>query len=890
MLTAEIKRRFLQFFESKGHTVVPSASLVSEDPTVMFTIAGMVPFIPYMTGVVPAPYPRATSVQKCIRTNDIEEVGKTPRHGTFFQMGGNFSFGDYFKREAIEYAYTFLTTPQDRGGLGFDPDDLWVTVYKNDEEAFNYWLEISDIPAERIQRLGADTNFWSAGKPGGPAGPDSEIFFDRGPEYGVDGGPATDDDRYVEIWNLVFMQYERGADNGDGTFELLGELPRKNIDTGIGLERIAFLLQGVDNMYETDQVRPVLDRAAELAGRAYGQDAADDVRLRVVADHVRSSLMLISDGVQPSNEGRGYILRRLLRRVIRNMRLLGVQTATFPELFPVSMNAMKDAYPEVEREFDRISRIAYAEEQTFLRTLEQGDAIFAEAAKQATASGAKSIDPAVAFKLHDTFGFPIDLTVEMAEEAGLGVNREKFDALMREQVERAKADARARRGALADLSVYSEFRAKGETAFVGYENLEATSQVIGIIADGQSVASAGAGQTVEIMLAETALYAEAGGQDADHGWLRSATGGFEARVLDVQKPVPGLIAHTVEITDGMIAVDDEVESIVDAHYRRQASEAHTATHLIHAALRDTLGPDAHQTGSYNKAGYMRLDFGWSEPLSAATRSELEEITNGAVRDDFEVVTREMALDDAKALGARALFGEKYGSVVRMVEIGGAWSRELCGGTHVATTAQVGLVNLIGESSVGATNRRVEAFVGQDAFADFAIERALVRELTSGLRVPREQVADRVSSLVNELKAANKKIAELESAKLRDRLPELLDAAEQIGDIRLVASFLGTVAGADDVRSLALEARERLGSDAAVVAFIGDANGKPSVVVATNEAARALGANAGAMVKNASKLLGGGGGGKPDVAQGGGQNVSEHAAALHAIRELLAAQA
>lgn len=886
MLTAEIKRRFLDFFESKGHTVVPSASLVSEDPTVMFTIAGMVPFIPYMTGVVPAPYPRATSVQKCIRTNDIEEVGKTPRHGTFFQMGGNFSFGDYFKREAIQFAYTFLTTSQADGGLGFNPDDLWVTVYKDDDEAFNIWLEVSEIPAERIQRLGADTNFWSAGKPGGPAGPDSEIFFDRGPEYGVDGGPATDDDRYVEIWNLVFMQYERGADNGDGTFELLGELPKKNIDTGIGLERIAFLLQGVDNMYETDQVRPVLDRAAQLSGRSYGSNADDDVRMRVVADHVRSALMLISDGVQPGNEGRGYILRRLLRRVIRNMRLLGVESATFPELFPVSMNAMKDAYPELARDFDRISRIAYAEEQTFLRTLEQGDAIFAEAAAQAAASGSSALDGAIAFKLHDTFGFPIDLTMEMAAEAGLSVNRDRFDALMREQVERAKADARARRGALADLTVYSEFRAKGETAFVGYDNLEATSHVIGIIADGQSVTSATVGQTVEIILAETALYAESGGQDADHGSLRSATGGFEGQVLDVQKPVPGLVAHTVNIVAGTIAVDDEVESIVDAAYRRQASEAHSATHLIHAALRDTLGPDAHQTGSYNKAGYMRLDFGWSEPLSLETRSELEEITNRAVRLDYEVITREMTLDDAKALGARALFGEKYGSVVRMVEMGGAWSRELCGGTHVDSTAQIGIVNLIGESSVGATNRRVEAFVGRDAFADFAAERALVRELTAGLRVPRDQVADRVAALVNDLKIANKKIAELESAKLRDRLPEILSAAEQLGDTRFVGVFLGTVAGADDVRSLALEARERLGSEAAVVAFIGEANGKPSVVVATNEAARANGANAGAMVKVASKVLGGGGGGKPDVAQGGGQDASQHALAIAAIREQL----
>ncbi|MFD2758927.1 alanine--tRNA ligase [Gulosibacter faecalis] len=888
MLTAEIKRRFLTYFEERGHTVVPSASLVSDDPTVMFTIAGMVPFIPYMTGMVPAPYPRATSVQKCIRTNDIEEVGKTPRHGTFFQMGGNFSFGDYFKREAIEFAYTFLTMPTSEGGLGFNHEDLWVTVYKGDEEAYEAWLELSEIPAERIQKLGEDTNYWSAGKPGGPAGPDSEIFFDRGPEYGVDGGPATDDDRYVEIWNLVFMQYERGADLGDGTFELLGDLPQRNIDTGIGLERIAFLLQGVDNMYETDQVRPVLDRASELSGRAYGANHDDDVRLRVVADHVRSSLMLISDGVQPSNEGRGYILRRLLRRVVRNMRLLGVETATFPELFPVSMAAMRDAYPEVEADFDRISRIAYAEETTFLRTLAQGNAIFDEAVARASDAGSTVLDGATAFKLHDTFGFPIDLTLEMAEESGLRVNREKFDELMLAQVERAKADARARRSSLADLTVYREFRGLGETAFVGYDALETESEVLGIIVDGASVTAARAGDTAELIVGETTLYAEAGGQDADQGWLRSPAGGFSSRVLDVQRPVQGLIAHTVEVTEGEIGVGDRVETVVDGRYRRQASEAHTATHLIHAALRDTLGADAHQTGSYNKAGYMRLDFSWSDALSGETRSEIEEIANGAVRRDYEVITREMSLDDAKALGARALFGEKYGSRVRMVEIGGEWSRELCGGTHVDTSAQVGIVNLVGESSVGATNRRVEALVGRTAFEEFATERALVRELSTGLRVPREQVTTRVHDLLGELKQAQKRIAELESAQLRARIPELLATAERVGDVTFIGAWLGTVGGADDVRQLTLELRERLGSEAAVVALIGAANDKPSVVVATNQAARDAGANAGALVKAASGALGGGGGGKPDVAQGGGQDASKHAEAIAAVTAALRA--
>ncbi len=450
---------------------MPSASLVSDDPTLLFTVAGMVPFVPYLTGVVPAPFPRATSVQKCIRTLDIEEVGRTPRHGTFFQMNGNFSFGDYFKEQAIAYAWELLTTSEADGGLGFSPDDLWVTVYHEDDEARQAWKRIAGLPDERIQGLGRDTNYWHTGQPG-PAGPCSEIFFDRGPAYGADGGPATDDDRYVEIWNLVFMQYLRGAGTGKSDFEILGDLPKKNIDTGMGLERVAFLKQGVENMYEIDQVRPVLDRAAELSGRRYGADHEDDVRMRIVADHVRSSLMLMSDGVRPSNEGRGYILRRLMRRTVRAMRLMGVDAATFGELFPASRDAMKAAYPEVSDDFDRISRLAYAEEETFLRTLSGGTTILDVAVGETKAKGGERIAGDTAFLLHDTFGFPIDLTLEMAEENGLTVDREAFDRLMLEQRTRAKADAKSKKTALADLTVYSEFRAAGETRFTGYDELE----------------------------------------------------------------------------------------------------------------------------------------------------------------------------------------------------------------------------------------------------------------------------------------------------------------------------------------------------------------------------------------------------------------------------------
>ncbi|GGK85485.1 alanine--tRNA ligase [Salinibacterium xinjiangense] len=878
MYTADIQSRWLNFFGDRGHTIVPSASLVSDDPTLLFTVAGMVPFVPYLTGLVPAPYPRATSVQKCIRTLDIEEVGKTPRHGTFFQMNGNFSFGDYFKEQAIEYAWELLTNSESAGGFGFDEKDLWVTVYKDDDDAVNFWKKTAGLPDERIQRLDMDTNYWSTGQPG-PAGPCSEIFFDRGPSYGRDGGPATDDDRYVEIWNLVFMQYLRGEGSGKN-FEILGELPSQNIDTGMGMERVAFIKQGVENMYEIDQVRPVLDRAAELSGRRYGASLEDDVRMRVIADHVRSSLMLMSDGVTPANEGRGYILRRLLRRTVRSMRLLGVEDPTFAELFPASRDAMKAQYPEVASDFDRISRLAVAEEETFLRTLASGTTILDVAVARTQQAGAVQLPTDTAFLLHDTYGFPIDLTLEIADEAGLSIDRAGFDALMNHQRTLAKADAKSKKQHLADLSVYSAFRAKGETTFTGYDHLDTESSVLGLIVDGASVSRATSGQIAEVILAETSLYPESGGQEADSGTIVGT--GFELEVLDVQRPVKGLVSHKVQVTSGEVGVGDAATSVVDPEWRRGATQAHSATHLIHAALRQILGPQAHQSGSYNKSGYMRLDFSWNSALSAATKSEIEEVANNAVRDNLEVTTRILPIEEAKALGAMALFSEKYGDTVRVVEIGGPWSLELCAGTHVSRSAEVGLINLIGESSVGSSNRRIESLVGLDAFRDLAAERAIVSELTSSLKTPREQLPQRISALVAELKAAEKKIAEFEAGQLSQRIPAIVANSSRRGDIDLVAENIGAIASSDDLRSLVMGVRERLGSGASVVALAADVAGKPAVIVATNEASRALGLKAGAMAKAAAGVLGGGGGGKDDLAQGGGSDVTAIGAALEAI--------
>ncbi len=885
MQTAEIRRRWLDFFEKKNHTVVPSASLISEDPSLLFTVAGMVPFIPYMSGLVPAPFPRATSVQKCVRTLDIEEVGKTTRHGTFFQMNGNFSFGDYFKAEAIAYAWEFLTGSQDAGCLGLDPQLLWVTVFQDDDESIQIWRDVAGIPMERIQRRGMKDNYWSTGQPG-PAGPCSEIYYDRGPAYGREGGPEADEDRYIEIWNLVFMQYERGQGTGKDSFEILGELPKKNIDTGMGLERVAFLMQGVENLYEIDQVRPVLDLAAQLSGKNYGVNTEDDVRLRVVADHVRSALMLIGDGVTPANDGRGYVLRRLLRRTVRAMRLLGVETPTFAQLFPVSKDAMKAAYPELETDFDRILRTALAEEETFLRTLSAGTVFLDQALAEVKTGSSKQLGGDAAFLLHDTYGFPIDLTLEVAEEAGLTVDRDGFKALMAEQRDRAKADAREKKLGGTDLSVYSAFRAKGVTKFTGYEELATEGSVLGLIVEGADARVATAGQIAEVILDETSFYAESGGQDSDAGFIVGP--GVRLEVLDVQKPVKGLISHKVLVREGQVEVGQRLVTEVDAEWRLGACQAHSGTHVVHAALRQVLGPTALQSGSYNKPGYLRLDFSWTQALSTESKSEIEEVTNLAIRGDLAVSAQLMEIADAREWGAVALFGETYDEQVRVVQIGGPWSRELCGGTHVSRSSQIGLVSLIGESSVGSGSRRLEALVGIEAFRSLATERALVARLTETLKTPKENLEEKLAATIDELKIAQRKLAALQASQLAERIPAMVAGAEKIQGVDFIAANLGQLESVEDLRTLAVKVRDVAGDSAAVIALFAIIAEKPMLVIATNEAARSAGKKAGALVRVASQVLGGGGGGKDDMAQGGGSDSSQIADAITAVRGALSA--
>lgn len=880
MQTHEIRKRFLDHFTAAGHTPVPSASLILDDPNLLFVNAGMVQFVPYFLGQVPAPWPRATSVQKCVRTGDIENVGVTTRHNTFFQMAGNFSFGDYFKREAIGYAWTLLTAAVDEGGYGFDPERLWATVYLDDDEAHSLWQEVAGLPPERIQRRGMADNYWSMGVPG-PCGPCSEIYYDRGPDYGVEGGPEADEDRYLEIWNLVFMQNERGEGTSKDDFEILGPLPRRNIDTGMGVERVAFLLQGVDNVYETDLVRPVITAAEGLSGRTYGRDHSDDVRFRVIADHARTGVLLIGDGVTPGNDGRGYVLRRLLRRIVRSARLLGVDGPCMSELVAVVRDTMSTSYPTLTSDFARIERIAVGEETAFLRTLEAGSALFDTAAEQVRGAGSTVIAGDRAFALHDTYGFPIDLTLEMAAEAGLTVDESGFRSLMSEQRARAKADAQKNKTAHGDLSAYRELLAAGPTEFTGYAELDSEGLVLGILDDAGRRPSAHEGEVVEVVLDRTSLYAESGGQDSDAGRITGS--GVDLEVLDVQKIAKRLWVHRVRVAAGELVEGAAVVSHVDPQWRAGARQGHSGTHLVHAALRHVLGPTALQSGSYNKPGYLRLDFAWQGGLSADTRSEIEEVVNRAVRDDLAVRVVQTDMAGAQQMGALALFGETYDTDVRVVEIGGPFSVELCGGTHVQHSSQVGPVTLLGESSVGSGVRRVEAYVGLDAYRYLAKERALVQGLAATLKVPDDQVPARVEALLERLKEAERELEHTRAAAALASAGTLAAAAEKVGDLLLVAAAAPHGVSGGDLRTLVTEVRGKLGQQPGVVLLLANDGGKVSFVVATTAAAREAGLRAGDLVGVFGPSIGGRGGGKPDMAQGGGTEPEGIPAAIAALR-------
>ncbi|MGK5632174.1 alanine--tRNA ligase, partial [Streptomyces sp. URMC 123] len=865
MESAEIRSRWLRFFEEREHTVVPSASLIADDPTLLLVPAGMVPFKPYFLGEVKPPFPRATSVQKCVRTPDIEEVGKTTRHGTFFQMCGNFSFGDYFKEGAIKLAWELLTTPVADGGYGLEPEKLWITVYQDDDEAEAIWRDVVGVPAERIQRLGKKDNFWSMGVPG-PCGPCSEINYDRGPEFGVEGGPAVNDERYVEIWNLVFMQYERGAGSDKEDFPILGELPSKNIDTGLGLERLAMILQGVRNMYETDTLRVVMDKATELTGVRYGADNASDVSLRVVADHIRTSVMLIGDGVTPGNEGRGYVLRRIMRRAIRNMRLLGATGPVVGDLVDVVIGTMGLQYPELIADRKRIETVALAEEAAFLKTLKAGTNILDTAVSDTKAAGKSVLPGDKAFLLHDTWGFPIDLTLEMAAEQGLSVDEAGFRRLMKEQRERAKADARAKKTGHADLSAYREVAdTAGATVFTGYTDTEGESTVVGLLVDGVSSPAASEGDEVEVVLDRTPFYAEGGGQQADTGRIKLDTGAV-IEVRDVQQPVPGVSVHKGVVQVGEVTVGASAHTRIDVRRRRAIARAHSATHLTHQALRDALGPTAAQAGSENAPGRFRFDFGSPTAVPGTVLLDVEQKINEVLSRELDVHAEVMSMDEAKKQGAIAEFGEKYGERVRVVTIGD-FSKELCGGTHVHNTAQLGLVKLLGESSIGSGVRRVEALVGADAYQFLAREHTVVSQLTDLVKGRPEELPEKIAGMLAKLKDAEKEIEKFRAEKVLQAAEGLAEGARDVHGVALVTGRVPEGTGADDLRRLVLDVRGRIqGGRPVVVALFTVVNGRPLTVIATNEAARERGVKAGELVRTAAKTLGGGGGGKDDVAQ------------------------
>ena len=896
MRTSEIRTRWLDYFEKQGHEVCPSVSLVSPEPSILFTIAGMVPFIPYIMGVEPAPWPRAASVQKCIRTNDIDNVGKTTRHGTFFQMNGNFSFGDYFKEGAINFAWDLLTGSRDEGKYGLDGDRFWVTIWDQDEEALDVLTKQIGMDPKHIVRLPRVENFWDTGQPG-PAGPCAEWHYDRGPGYGpeaVGGTVAPGGDRSLEVWNLVFDPYMRGEGAGKD-YPLLGELDKKAIDTGAGLERLAFVMQDKPNMYEIDEVFPVIDAAMQMSGKRYGLGAAgpeagaaydDDVRMRVVADHVRSSLMLIGDGVRPGNDGRGYVLRRLIRRAVRSMRLLGVDEATMPTLLTASKDAMKASYPELETNWKTISEVAYAEEDAFRRTLSAGTTILdAAVASAKETKGAPVISGESAFSLHDTYGFPIDLTLEMAAEQGVSVDEEGFRTLMAEQKERARADARSKKTGHTDVRVYREIEKEmgGGSTFLGYTQESSQARVQAILVDGKPVPVAEAPAAIDIILDRTPFYAEMGGQLADHGTIRLPGGDTVIDVTDVQAPIRGLTVHRGHLRQGGIALGDSVIAEIDSERRLAIARAHTATHMVYAGLRNVVSEHADQAGSENSPSRLRFDFRHSSALTDSQVSDIEALVNEKLAEDMPVTTEVMSIDAARDAGAIALFGEKYGSEVRVVTIGDGFDRELCGGTHVPTTGHIGRVTVLGEGSVASGVRRIEALVGTGAYEFQAKEHALVSQLSQLVGGRADELPERIESLLAKLRESEKKLDKMRAEQAKRRGDDLVAAAVRVGAVDLVAAAVDGIP-TKELRGLVQDLLARLGHErSAVVALAGTEGGKVALVVATNERARDLTLDAGALLRAGLAHVDGRGGGKADIAQGGGTKPEGIQDALRAIR-------
>ena len=884
-----IRSAFLDFFSARGHTVVPSASLVPDDATLLLTNAGMVQFKPYFLGLKTPPYPRATSVQKCFRTIDLDEVGRTTRHLTFFEMLGNFSFGDYFKAAACRWAWELVTE-----GFGLEPDRLYATVFTTDDEAAGIWANEVGVPQERILRRGREDNFWSMGV-AGPCGPSSELLYDRGEAFGATWGGSgnLDDERYLEIWNLVFMQH---LQDGGGT--VIGDLPKPSVDTGAGLERIAAILQGVPTSFETDTLVPILRAAEAVTGSAYGVSARADMSLRVLADHPRAMAMLVADGVLPSNEGRGYVLRRLIRRAVRHARLLGVDRAVLTDLTDVAVELFSEPYPEVRRNAELITTVVTREESRFDATLRRGLSRLEDEIARALSRGQARLPGEVVFELHDTYGFPLDLTTEFAVDEGLSVDPAEFEEHMGRQRERARQDRRKgpAEAAPAQEALRDILAQAGSTDFLGYETVAGEGSVVGIVRNpsrpspagasgGVAVPVLGEGDEGELILDRTAFYAEGGGQVGDRGSIVTPTGRFE--VTDTQKPPGGggLIVHAGKVAAGEIQVGQPAASQVDPAHRAGTERSHTATHMIHWALRDALGQHARQAGSLVEPGRLRFDFSHYEGVPAETLAGIEEEVNGRVLSDDSVHAFETTYDQATALGAMALFGEKYGDYVRVVEVGD-YSKELCGGTHVRHTGQVGVIKILGESSIGAGIRRIESFTGVAGLAYLNQQSERLRRAAELLRTDPEQVVERLEKLLETSKALEAQIARQKAAGLADEVRTIAgsDAVRLAGPAKLVV-VRRDGRPVDDLRKLAMALRDRLGS--AVVA-VGAAEAKANLVVAVSRDLVARGVSAQRLLGPGAARLGGGGGGKDDLAVAGGPKAAELGAALDAVAQAASA--
>ncbi|MFD4373350.1 alanine--tRNA ligase [Streptomyces sp. NPDC058486] len=864
MRSTQIRSTFLDFFTSRGHRQVPSSPLIPSDPTLLLANAGMNQFKPYFLGEVTPDFPRATTIQKCARTSDIDNVGRTNRHATFFEMMGNFSFGDYFKADAIAFAWELVTQ-----GYHLEKDRLWITVYQDDDESEQLWRKIG-VPADRIQRLGMQDNFWSMGVPG-PCGPCSEVSYDRGPAFGREGGPAIDGERYVEIWNLVFMQYQRGEGDGKGDFPILGDLAQQSIDTGLGLDRLAAILQDVENVCGTDLLRPTLTTVQELAGRDYPGSGEEKVSFQVAAEHARSIAYLIADGVLPAKDGRGYVLRRLMRRAIRHARLLGIDEAVLAPTTASVIANLGDVWPELPAQAALIEQVVTAEEESFTRTLTQGTRLLSAAITRSRENRSTALTGETAFELHDTFGFPVELTVEAARDAGLTVDENRFADLLAEQQRRAKAGGKAKTAeALRRQDAYRELSARhGRTDFVGYDRLNAEATVLGLVSNGNVVLGAKQGSTIELVLDRSPFYAESGGQVGDTGTIRTADGTL-LDVLDTKPGLEGFHVHTVRVTEGDLRSGQQVEALVNGARREAVARSHSTTHVLHAMLRRTLGDHARQHGSLVDAGRLRFDFAHFSAVDRSQLAAIETLVNDSLLADPEVRVWHASRAEAEAAGATALFGEKYGDHVRIVDIGD-FSRELCGGTHIGHGSNASPVRIVGEASIGSNLRRIEALTGRDALDYYDTERRLLEELSTLLGTRPQDAPDALRKRLDALATAERELDRLRETELRDQAQQLAASARTVTGGRIVTEKL-TGLTPDELRTLAQHTAGLLDTGHAVVVLGTEHQGKALLAAAITPSLHATGTEASHILIPAARTVGGGTGGKGPLASAGGRRV------------------